>query len=231
MNSLPRPTFTLAIVWASAITPSFGALQTVHSPSAPVWNDAVDWANTGVAFDLLPNPFTTTSPKGVSLEIGSASGFELERADEGTGWIGNFSPGEALLYSGFGSPGPILISFNPPIYGAGAAFQTANLGNFAISIEVFDKNGASLGTLTDSGISSQDQDGSAKFFGFFSTTQLVGAIQIDAVPQDPNATADFAINSLRIAKPAIIPEGSTTFGLVLGALGLGIGCLRRASRR
>lgn len=227
MNSLPRPTFTLAIVWASAMTPSFAALQTVLSPSAPAWNDTLDWATTGVAFDLLPNPFTATTPQGVSLEVGSASGFDLERADEDNGWVGNFLPGDPLLYSGFGSPGPILISFNPPVYGAGAAFQTAALGDFAISIEVFDKDGVSMGTLTDSGFSSQDQDGSARFFGFVSTSQPVGAIQIDAVPLNPNAPADFAISNLRMASPAFVPEGSTTFGLALGALGLATAVYRR----
>ena len=231
MNTFPRPTFTLAIAWASALTPSFAALQPVPSPSAPIWNDTLDWSTTGLAYDLLPNPFNATTPKGITLEIGSASGFELERADEGTGWLGNFLPGEALLYSGFGSPGPILITFNPPVFGVGAALQTAAYGDFAISIQVFDRNGASLGTLLDSGSSSQAQDGSARFVGFSSTTQPVGAIQIDAVPLDVNALADFAIGELRLASPTFVPEGSTSLGLILGALGMGLWYVRQSSHR
>jgi len=231
MNTFPRPAFSIAIAWASALTPSFAALQPVHSPSAPVWNDTLDWSTTGLAFDLLPNPFSATSQQGMSLDIGSASGSDLERADEGTGWLGNFSPGEPLLYSGFGSPGPILISFNPPVFGAGAAFQTAALGDFSISIEVFDQNGASLGVLLDSGSSTQTQDGSARFVGFTSGNQPVGAIQIDAVPLDLLAIGDFAIGNLRLASPTFVPEASTNLSLILGALGMGVWYLRRSSHR
>lgn len=196
-----------------------GVLVTVNNASDPAWNDRVNWSSKGVAFDYLPNPFSANSVGGRGVDVGSGSGAVLERADEGNGWEGNFLIGEALLYSGFGSAGPITISFDQPVRGAGAAFQTASLGGFSISIEIFDTLGSTLGSVTGIGSSTQDQDGSAVFLGFLNDVANVGSIVINAVPDDTTAIADFSINSLRMAVPTAVPEGSVTSGLLVASAG------------
>jgi len=217
MKSIFNLLIPSAMTWASATPSALGVLVTLTDPSHSVWNDRVAWSSKGAAFDLLGNPFTATSVGGTVIGVGSGSGFDLERADEGDGWLGNFWIGEPLLYSGFGSAGPITISFDHAVRAAGAAFQSATLGGFHASIEVFDTFGIALGSVIGIGSSTQDQDGSAMFLGFHNDTVNVGSIVINVMPDDLTATADFSIGSLRLGVPTVVPETSTTSGLLLAS--------------
>ena len=120
-------------------------------------NDFVDWRQ--VPFDLLPEEIEVSSNGGIKVLV---RGQQLERADEGASWTGNFAPGDALL-AHYGA-GPLMLVFpEGPVLGLGTQIQAGKFGDFVGTIEAFDAGGSSLGAFTRAGHSDDAGDNSATF--------------------------------------------------------------------
>lgn len=186
--------------------------------------DFVDWGVLGSPFTTVSNPFSITSFGGLNLEVSQPFGsFERRNQSdpffgnfETTGWGGNFTPGDRLIWTQ-NNPGPLTIDFNSPVLGAGAQIQRNVFGNFLGTIEAFDSGGISLGGFSLQGLSNDNGDNSAIFIGLLSNTANIDKLVFSV----DSGSQDFAINQLDIVtKP--VPESSFVFGvLVFSALGAG----------
>jgi hypothetical protein len=216
---------TLSFVITSS---SEAGLVLVTDPAAATWNDSVHWGQLGTDGTTLASSVNATSARGRTVTATTSDSSGLYRLDEGTGWVGNFSPGDSLLTNGTPTYAPLMISFDIPLTGVGANIQRDQGGAFTATISVYSGN-VLLGTFTEDGDSNSLEDGSAIFLGVKNTnpytdpviTKIVFGLTIES-QSVPNA--DFAINSVRMS---LLPEPSTILSAALAALGTLVEARRR----
>jgi len=125
------------------LPPSVTAVTLVRDRATLAGNDQIDWSSLGPLSDpidpvnsvnTLGNSFSTTSPAGLELlvdippaEPGITPPFVF-RTLPAPGIETNYATGDYILFTGFmpgpppapGNPGPITITFDTPVLGAGA---------------------------------------------------------------------------------------------------------------
>ena len=173
-------------------------------------NDVVDWGGLGPTFAVVSNPFNINSAGGVGLTVSQSSG-SFERRDQGSGWGGNFTDGNVLLWTQGDNAHPMTIAFNSAIRGVG--FQiNPNFSETLTHVEVFGA-GNVLFQAFDVATNDRNQP-SADFIGF--TSDL---IDITSITITQGTRSDFAINQLSLITDGgnPVPEPGT---LALVALGL-----------
>ncbi|NJL61608.1 MAG: PEP-CTERM sorting domain-containing protein [Methylacidiphilales bacterium] len=111
-------------------------------------DDLIDWQVLGKALTSLQTTFLMASYRGVEIQISVASGYLL-RLDQTPEIAAGFELGDALLFTGFGNPGPLAIVFETPIFGATTQIQadTVKYPEYLVSIEAFDRLDKSLGKV------------------------------------------------------------------------------------
>lgn len=178
----------------------------------------IDWGVLGPDFTEIAQPFNLPVPgiPGLNVTVSQDGNSNFERRDQGTGWAGNFAPGEELLWTN-GFNGPMSLDFDSPIQGFGSQIQRNQFGAFTANISAF--NGMTLlGSFDLNGVSTSAGDDSAIFLGILSDSGDITRIVLDI-----SSTDDFAINGPRIQRA---PEPAS-----LGLFGLGVLCLGIARRR
>jgi hypothetical protein len=192
--------------------PSFSL---VTSRTALAGTDSVNWGTLGPNGRIVANPFTIPSTTGRSISVSkpTADGFEV--LVQGTGWRGNFAPGDSLLWThdqGSKLDNPITLDFGTTAVAAGGAqiqldFQEPS---FTAKVEAFDATGKSLASVTEQGISTSTSDDSAIFIGISSSSANISRIALSIKVGE--AKGDFAINKfdfrtspLTAAPPAAAP--------------------------
>jgi hypothetical protein len=182
----------------------------VTSSAALGPNDVIDWGQLGPAFTPVLSPVSLTSSLGLDATASTTDPAGLLRLNEGTGWVGNFSPGDRLLTSNTAAYFPLTVMFATPVFGAGANIQLDQHAPFTAFIEAF-SGATSLGIFTEDGFSNGNEDGSAIFIGVRDPNAEITSVVFGlTTPTD----SDFAINALRITE---VPEPSS-FYLLSGAL-------------
>ena len=206
-------------------------LETTAADLGP--NDTATWGQLGGDATPLPHVFVGTSANSKTI-VGSFSTSVGEVVDVGASWgpaSGSFSDGDSVVWANDGTNGTGPITFNfPSVFGAGAAIQADQPGQFTAEIELF-AGATSLGTETED----SDAAGDAIFIGALDTTNEVtkAVFSLTAVtPGDSygNALGDFAVDTLNL-KEAVssTPEPGSVLMLVGGLAGLSL--LRRRFRR
>jgi hypothetical protein len=218
LATLPTPVRAIALVSSRAALPS---------------NDQLDWSSLGKVFNpLAPNPaaflansFAATSTRGLGLQVtippadnpSITPPFVFQTLPLPRGIPTNFAPGDFLLFTGFkftipptfptlGNPGPISITFNRPVPGAGAQISVDDTPQFDAILSVFDDANQLLDTFIVPGTSSLALDNSAIFLGVRSDTANISRLVFSSsVPGRA-----IAINQLSIVGT---PEPTTTCGL------------------
>jgi hypothetical protein len=111
-------------------------------------DDLIDWQVVGKALISLPTTFLMSSYCGVEIQVSVASGSSL-RLDQTPEIPAGFDIGDALLFTGFGNPGPLTIVFEKSIFGASTKIQadTVKYPEYFVSIEAFDNLDRSLGKV------------------------------------------------------------------------------------
>jgi hypothetical protein len=111
-------------------------------------DDLIDWQVLGKALTSLQSTFLMTSYCGVEIQVSVASGYLL-RLDQTPEIASGFNLGDALLFTGFGNPGPLVIVSEKPIFGATTQIQadTVKYPEYLVSIEAFDRLDNSLGKV------------------------------------------------------------------------------------
>ena len=173
--------------------------------------DFIDWGLLGPAGTDVGTAengavsFSIQSNLNLKFDVSKPTDGSFKRLDQeppaGGGWSGNFAPGAALLSPN--SAGPLLIEANEGMSSIGFQIQPDTTGSvaasqpFTVRMDVFDKDGNSLGTFFNSGTSNTNADNSAVFIGVRSDIPNIAAVMIRT---DSTANGgNFAINSVSVA--------------------------------
>ena len=196
-------------------------IDDLHVDSPPL-----EWGQLGPPFTEVPQYFQA-NVGGLVLFNGTFAGGPGERRDEGNGWVGNFTLGDALLWTN--SNGPLTLDWGFGVQGMGVQIETGSYGSFVAQIKAFDGD-TLLGTFTESGNSQPTEDGSAIFIGVKDSIRDITAIELSVISCTGNC-ADFAINQVYFRGLSLgdaVPEPTSVVLLGSGLLA-GIATLRKRS--
>ncbi|WP_414756187.1 hypothetical protein [Anabaena sp. CCY 9910] len=200
-------------------------------------NDQIDWLSLGKVFnpfapnraDFLSNSFRATSGGGLGLRVnipfvaGVTPPFVFQTAFPPQGIPTNFANGDLILLTGLqpgtfpalGNPGPLSITFEQPVFGAGTQVSVDDTSEFTLFISAFDQTNKLLDTFSIQGTSSLALDNSAQFIGVRSNIANISRLVFNS--SEPNRA--FGIN--RVSIVAAVPEPFYTLAiLVFGVSGI-----------
>lgn len=207
---LPGSAQAISLVGRSDIN-SFGA------------NDYYDWGTLGGNGTTINNPFNVTSNLGKSATISQSGGsFQIVKQSltpntwsPGTGWRGNFTGGDNILWTN-GNPGPITITFANPVFVAFTQIQRASFGDFTANLTAYDVSNNSLGTFSLTGSSTSGADNSAIFIGVKDSTASIAKLTFSVLGNE-----GFAINQL--STPVAVPWETDALPVVTSTILFGLG--------
>ncbi len=182
--------------------------------------DTIDWGQLGGTGTGITNPVLVTSTGGVPATVSQAT-TGAERVNQGNGWSGNFAPGDRVYWTtGNGGAGPVTLNFGTRNFsGVGAQIEADFFGPFTARLEAFNASGASLGFVTESGVSNSNNDNSAIFLGVLSTGNDIAKV-VFSLTAAASSPTDFALNDVSLAPaPAPVPSTPEPSSLDLLALG------------
>jgi hypothetical protein len=188
----------------------------VTERSALGGNDFIDWALLAPPVTSISSPFVLPSNSGdITAEVSNPTG-NFETQLQTVTWNGNFALFDALLFTGAASPGPIVISFEEPVVGAGAQIQSFFLGAFTARIDVFDIGDSLIGSFSLLGDSNTGGDNSAVFLGVLDTMPSITRIEYHV--DHTGLRDEFAINRLELVTAVAEPASILLFGSGLATL-------------
>ncbi len=167
----------------------------------------INWSDLGGNGASVSNPtnigVTNTT---LTATVSQSNSANFMRLDQGTGWGGNFTNGEALLWTT--GQGPMTIMFSGNVSASGANFQTNYGGAFVGRISALDAIGNVLAYFNFNGTSDGSSNGSAVFAGISSTNGDIRGVRFEGVSGVYNAN-DFAINNVSVNASTTVPEPGT----------------------
>lgn len=164
-------------------------------------NDFVDWklvAADGESLGFNNHVFTGTTNKELIYRILNPLLLVRKRQGRTATWVGNFKENDGLLCTDH-DIGPLIITFDHPVRGAGAQIQADSAPRrFKGRLQVFDVNGQRVAQYAREGLSNNENDNSAIFIGVLSDAVDIKRIEFSTVSirPNPNKSMDFAINQL-----------------------------------
>jgi len=206
--------FTLAFITLGAVLPNAaqaGSLTFITNRTELRGNDSVDLEVVGPAFSRVDNPFSMTSKGGIELTVSKALG-NFQTAAQSSAPDGpfsaNFGQGDGLISTTRQTNGPVTITFNSLVSGAGTQVQSFNNGRFNATIEAFDRLGNSLGSFSVPAMASYGGvgDNTAPFIGVRSDSANIASLRING---ERAPRVGFAFNRIDIVSqpvPETVPE-------------------------
>ncbi|BAT56418.1 unknown protein [Nostoc sp. NIES-3756] len=221
----------LAIIASMIVLPLPAKAVTLVTERATLKpNDQIDWLSLGKVLnpfvpnpaDFLPNSFSATSEGGLGLKVdiplvaGVTPPFVFQTTFPPNGIPTNFANGDLILFTGFqpgkfpavGNPGPLTITFEKPVFGAGTQISVDDTLEFTLFISAFDQTNTLLDTFSIQGTSSLALDNSAQFIGVRSNIPNISRLVFSS--SEPNRA--FGLN--RVSIVAAVPEPFSTLAIL-----------------
>ena len=213
---------TLTFLLATLPLQAYGA-NLITNRNALKGNDFLDWSSLGVLdpnnpfdFIFLENSFSAMSQGGLEVEVEIPlipivpPSPPLVFQTRAEGILTNYAEGDFVLFTGFNNPGPLTLSFNTPVFGAGTQVTVDDVFEFNIFQDVFDTNDSLIGSFQVPGTSSLELDNSAQFVGAISATANISKL----VYRSDAGNFALGVNALSLVTlSASVPESSPLFGL------------------
>jgi hypothetical protein len=161
-------------------------------------NDLIDWSCVGQIMTPVSNPFSLTSLAGIGVTIGIPTGAFL-RIDQTPTFPGAFDVGDSLIFTGLRNPGPMTVTFDVPIFGAGVQIQSdpANTPDYIAVVEAFDRGDRSLGKLEFSGVSSKVAGSGVLFVGLRDRRGRIEKLMFNV--REQGVSVPFALNAIALS--------------------------------
>jgi hypothetical protein len=124
-----------------------------HDKNEFLFNDYVDWGQLGGVGTLVPDSFTAhSSVFGLTIEVSKVGDTgNFLRLDQGLGFFGNFTHGDALLFTTDTIPPPssnpnlyVRLTFPVDVLIAGLRTQPGQATSYGAEIDAYDKDGNKL---------------------------------------------------------------------------------------
>lgn len=224
---------TAVVAVTTLLTPLVSPVQAVTlvtNRTALAANDQVVWSSLGKVFSplspnpaaFLPNSFTASSQRGLGLNVSIPPAspsitppFVFETSSPPNGIPTNFADGDYVLLSGLtpgpfpspGNPGPLSLTFDTPVEGAGTQIAVDDTTNFTASVSAYDNAGNLLGAFQVPATSSVALDNSALFLGVSSDTADISKLVYSSSISD----RALGINTISLAT---VPEPDSVLGIL-----------------
>ncbi|WP_411280473.1 PEP-CTERM sorting domain-containing protein [Gemmatimonas sp.] len=224
-----RNTLLAVVALAFSATTASAQYSLLTSRAQVGGTGLINWSDLGPSSTSVSNPVNvnvTNTALTATVSQSVRAGFQ--RVDQGTGWGGNFTSGDALLWTAADN-GPMTIMFSSTISAAGANFQTDFFGAFVGRISALDVGGNVLAFFDFNGNSTSNGDGTAVFAGISSTNGDIRGVRFEGVSAT-NAPNDFSINTVSVnGATTTVPEPGTYALMASGLIGLAV--VRRKARK
>lgn len=192
-------------------TQAFASLTLLTSRGQISATADLDPAQFGASGTLVPNGSigTTTGTDVFPVKITGPA--DMERRDQGLGWGGSFTNGDALIWTR-DADGPVSFLMGKSAQAVGLELERDRFADYDATIEAFDGLGVSLGAYVV-----HATVGQTTFLGVRSTDNDILSFTVNVVPVQSD-TSDFAFNHVSIECCNPVPEPATM--VVLGSAGL-----------
>jgi hypothetical protein len=225
-------TAQLAIAITSVVIqlPAKAATFLVTERTAFESNDQVDWASLGTPFTPLPNNLIAASQRDLELGVSIpqttnpliSQPLVFQTTSNPGGIRTNFANGDYILFAGIdvrafsgnapiptdGNGGPITITFDKPVFGAGTQIAVDDRSTFDAYVRAYDSENNLLASFSAQGTSSLLLDNSALFLGVRSDSANISRLVFSSsFPQQ-----GLAINSVSILA---VPEASSNLAMLV----------------
>ena len=194
------------------------SLALVTDQAAQSADDSVPWSQLGSNGTSLPVSFDANSIGGTTVSValtGPDSLLSVVCPSSACSWMGRGLPaGDSLLWTSDGhngGNGPITLSFDDDVAGAGAFIQADSPAQFTAQIEAFD-GATSLGSFSVT----SDSTGQPLYIGVLDNSDAnISSIVLTVSDSAGQSMTDFAIDTLyltssAVAPPAAIPTATPT---------------------
>jgi hypothetical protein len=147
----------------------------IYTASTFPYDDFFVHSQWGPAGTVVGSGTSATSSLGKTISV-TASG-SVYSVVQGISWLGNFTPGEFLLFS-WGNTN-INFNFASPVRGVGFQIQAGTAGPFGANYTFKDLSSNPIATAFGFGLSNSKQDNTALFLGYESSVQNISKVYIE----------------------------------------------------